>query len=237
MIEFANCRNVRITDIALVDSTAWSCWLWNCENVQVRGLRVENDLRHLNTDGIDIDSCRNVTVSDCIFRTGDDAIAIRGAGERLGKGRLACENVTVENCICHVSADGVRVGVGTGIIRHVRISNVVISHAGVGLHVQPVYGDYGGVEISDISFSNVSIRDAALAIEVIGHGRSRPSGISFSDIDIGDNDILKDRKMVEITKTDGVTLDNVRIFDANRMSRPMAERDVESRENTSLMVR
>ena len=234
MIEFVNCRDIRVTDVNFVDSTAWSCWFWNCDNVQVRGLRVKNDLLHLNTDGIDIDSCRNVTVSDCVFETGDDAIAIRGAGERLGKGRLACENITIDNCVCKVSADGMRIGVGCGIIRHVRVSNVVIAHAGVGLHVQPVYGNYGGVDISDVSFSNITIRDTAYAIQVVGHERARPHGISFSNVDVFENDILKGKKMVDVSKADGVTFDNVRLVGEGGVSRPLTAADVASRENTGL---
>lgn len=237
MVEFVNCRDVRVADVNFVDSTAWSCWFWNCDNVQVRGLRVKNDLRHLNTDGIDIDSCRNVTVSDCIFETGDDAIAIRGAGARLGQGRLACENITVENCVCKVSADGIRVGVGTGIVRHVRISNLVISHAGVGLHVQPVYSDRGGVDISDVSFSNITIRDAAYGVLVVGHERGRPRGITFANLDIEENDILADKKMVDVSKADSVIFDNVRLFRSQAAPRPLLSTDVESRDNTALVVR
>lgn len=237
MIEFVNCRNVRVKDVTLTDSTCWSCWFWNCDNVQVRGIRVDNDLRHLNTDGIDIDSCRNVTVSDCLFKTGDDAIAIRGAGERLGLGRLACENVTVDNCVCEVSASGIRVGVGTGIIRHVRISNLVILGAGTGLQVQPVYVNYGGVDISDVAFSNITIRDTGYAIKVTGHESARPRGISFSGIAIEENDIVPADKMILVTKADGVMLDDCSIYRPGEAPRRLTAADAKVTDSNGVSIR
>lgn len=75
VVVFAECRNVRVKDLRFVDSTAWTCFFHGCEDVQVRGISVRNDIRDMNTDGVDIDSCRNVTVSDCIFETGDDGVA------------------------------------------------------------------------------------------------------------------------------------------------------------------
>ena len=236
MLEFVNSRNIRVRDVAIVDSPCWSCFFWNCDNVQVRGLRVENDLRHLNTDGVDIDSCRNVTVSDCVFVTGDDAIAIRGAPARLDVGRPPCENITVANCVCTVSATGVRVGVGTGIIRHVRVSNLVVEHAGCGIHVQRSYRKKGGVDISDVAFSGVTIRDTAHAIRVIGGEDGRPSGISFSDIDIEENDILPGEKMVVVEQTDAVTLSNVRIHRRGGVSRPLQDSDIKSSGNRELQI-
>ena len=74
----------------------------------------------------------------------------------------------VSNIVCRVSADGMRVGVGNGTIRNLRVSDMKIEHAGRGLHLQCVYGKPGpkGVDISDISFERVSIRNAAEAIHV-----------------------------------------------------------------------
>jgi polygalacturonase len=148
--------------------SCWSCFFHGCENVTVGGVTVRNGMLNLNTDGFDVDSCRNVTIGDCDIVTGDDALAIRGAPARLKDPAKVCENVRVSNIVCRVSADGMRVGVGNGTIRNLRVSDMKIEHAGRGLHLQCVYGKPGpkGVDISDISFERVSIRDAAEAIHV-----------------------------------------------------------------------
>ena len=51
----------------------------------------------LNSDGIDIDSSRLVTVSDCIIETGDDAITLRGCEQRLKN-----KNIHFNSSSCNV---------------------------------------------------------------------------------------------------------------------------------------
>ena len=167
-IVFIECRDVSVRDVTFRDMSCWSCFFHGCENVAVGGVTVRNGMLNLNTDGFDVDSCRNVTIGDCDIVTGDDAIAIRGAPARLKDPAKVCENVRVSNIVCRVSADGMRVGVGNGTIRNLRVSDMKIEHAGRGLHLQCVYGKPGpkGVDISDISFERVAIRDAVEAIHV-----------------------------------------------------------------------
>ena len=187
-IVFIESRNIRVRDVQLSDMTCWSCYLYGCENIQISGLKIDNGIRNLNTDGIDIDSCRNVTVSNCIIRTGDDAVAVRGAPARLKDKSRICENVTIQNCVFFVSADGIRVGVGNGTIRNVLFSNIVIEHAGRGLHLQNCYGKVStGVNISDVIFSNIIIRQTASPIMVSAGTENSLAclkNISFRDINI-----------------------------------------------------
>lgn len=60
---------VGVTDVEMLDPPYWTCFLLNCERVQIRGCYVHNlttPYRCLNGDGFDIDRCRHVTLSDCI---------------------------------------------------------------------------------------------------------------------------------------------------------------------------
>jgi polygalacturonase len=172
-IVFIECRDVSVRDVTFRDMSCWSCFFHGCENVTVGGVTVRNGLCNLNTDGFDVDSCRNVRIGDCDIVTGDDAIAIRGSPARLKNPAKVCENVRVSNIVCRVSADGVRVGVGDGTIRNVRVSDMKIEHAGRGLHVQCCYGKKPkkGVDILDVMFERISIKDTAQAIFV---GASSP---------------------------------------------------------------
>ncbi len=225
-IEFVESRNLRVKDVRIKDPTAWSCFFHGCEDVQVRGIKVESDICNMNTDGIDIDCCRNVTVSDCIFRTGDDAIAIRGAPARLKDKTRVCENITVVNCIAAVSATGCRIGVGKGVIRHVAISNFIVETAGTGVHVQSVYGKGpGGVDISDVSFVNCSLRDCAVAISVSGVNGTPPRQISFSDMLIEETDIVEG-PMIRISEAERPVFRNVRFVRNGGQAREMKESDV-----------
>ena len=72
LVVFIECRNVRIENVNFVDSPCWTVFFHGCDKVRAKGLKIRNDLRHQNTDGVDIDSCSDVFVSDCDVETGDE---------------------------------------------------------------------------------------------------------------------------------------------------------------------
>lgn len=167
-IVFVECRKVRVEGVHFKDMPCWTCFFHGCEDVRARNVTIRSDLRHANTDGFDIDCCKDVLITDCAIFTGDDVFAIRGAPGRLANGRRTCENVVISNCVGACSASGVRIGVGDGDIRNVRISDVRFKEAGHGLLVQSCYpgSRYRGVAISDVVFENVEIADSGHAIVV-----------------------------------------------------------------------
>ncbi len=125
LLAFIACKRVLVENVTLTNQPCQGCFLHGCEYVTVRGLQTRNPHSFFNSDGIDIDCCRYVTVSDCIFDTGDDCIAIRGAPARLKNKSAVCEYITVANCVLGSCSNAIRLGVGNSIIRHVRISNFI----------------------------------------------------------------------------------------------------------------
>ena len=167
LVCFIECKKVRVENITLTNQPCWGCFLHGCEYVSVRGIRIFNHPTNCNSDGIDIDCCRCVTVSDCIIDTGDDAIAIRGSAFRLNNKEKVCEHVTVTNCILGSSSSVFRIGVGDSVIRHVRISNICMTRGAVGITLMTSYLGHGHVSLEDIIISNVSMTACAKPLEVI----------------------------------------------------------------------
>ena len=209
LVEFCESKNVRVEGVTFVDPPAWTLFFHGCENVTAVNLRVAGDTRHMNTDGIDIDACRHVRVSHCDIRTGDDAIAIRGAPARLKDKTHVCEDIIVEDIVAKVSASGCRIGVGYGVIRNVRLSNIRVEGAGVGLHVHSAYNRIGGAEISDITLSRVSLLDTSIAVIIVGSNGKRPHDVRFEDVLIERTDYVPG-EMVRVTNADNVSLDGIR---------------------------
>ena len=169
MIVFCESRDIRVQDVSLRNATCWTCLIHGCEDVFIRGVKIDNASWACNTDGIDIDSSRNVTISDCIIDTGDDAITLRGCSEMLTDKTRVCENVVVANCVLGASSSVFRIGVGDGEIRNAVFSNIVITRGGIGIHFNPAYRPPSkGVSISNIRFNGVSARNVAFPFVVDG---------------------------------------------------------------------
>lgn len=162
---FIECKRVLVENITIRNQPCWGCFLHGCEYVTVRGLQTRNPTTFFNSDGIDIDCCRYVTVSDCIIDTGDDCIAIRGSN-RLLKDKKNCEYISISNCVLGSSSCTFRLGVGNAVIRHVRVSNITITRGAPAIQIMSSYMGKGYCSIEDASFSHISMTNCARPFEI-----------------------------------------------------------------------
>ncbi len=168
------CRNVVIRDLTIVRGGHLSILPTGVDNLTIHNLRIDT-IR----DGINIDCCRNVRISDCTVNThGDDAIVLKSS-YALGFAR-ATENVTIADTMVsgydvgtlidgtygreHPAAadrDGPtgRIKFGTesnGGFRNIAISNVIFERCR-GLALETVDGGL----LEDVTISNVTMRDVS----------------------------------------------------------------------------
>jgi len=189
---FYKCRNIRFQEVILVDSACWTLWFMQCENVQIHKIVIRGNRRMRNVDGVDIDACRNVTISDCLMDTEDDCIVLR-AIQYLYDDPAVCENVTVTNCVLKTACQGVRVGCpGDAVIRNSTFSNLVIESTSNGILFENPHrylppDGRARADVSDIVFSNVVIRCRRWPIKILvedGIALRRLSDLSFSNFRI-----------------------------------------------------
>lgn len=127
-----------VQGITFYDSCFWTLHMAGCRNVLVEGIRILNDDRGPNNDGIDPDGCQNVIIRDCIVSTGDDAIvlkATRPVAAKYGN----CENVTISGCVLHSRDSALKIGTETwGDIRDIVFSDCVVDRCSraVGIWVR-----------------------------------------------------------------------------------------------------
>lgn len=124
--EPVGCTNVRLEGITILDSPFWVIHPIYCNNVIVCGVEVIS--HNPNNDGCDPESCKNVLIEDCVFSTGDDAIAIK-AGRDNDAWRVGCptENVVIRNCTFSSKINGVCIGSEiAGGVRNIFIENIEI---------------------------------------------------------------------------------------------------------------
>lgn len=151
MVFFNDCENITIEDVSMIESEFWTCHIINSRRIKIRGVYIYSSLESgVNADGIDINACQDVMISDCIIVTGDDAIALKSWPAQ----KQTCENITVTNCILSSSSTAIKIGTVThGDFRHIVFSNIVIRNTNRALSI--VVRD--GSNVSDVIFSNITI--------------------------------------------------------------------------------
>ena len=128
------CQDVRIEGLTFRDSGFWNLHLYRCRGVVVEGLDIHAPTRgHIlgpSTDGIDVDSSRDVVIRNCNISVNDDNIALKGS-----KGPLAdqdadsppVENVRVEDCEFGDGNGMITCGSEATIVRNVVVRNCRIT--------------------------------------------------------------------------------------------------------------
>ena len=92
-IALKNCRNVILRDFSILKGGHFGLLLTGVDNLTIDNLTIDTD-----RDGIDIDCCKNVHVSNCTVNSPwDDGICPKSS-YALGYSR-ATENVTITNCL------------------------------------------------------------------------------------------------------------------------------------------
>ncbi|HKB90657.1 MAG TPA: glycosyl hydrolase family 28 protein [Opitutaceae bacterium] len=148
----AGCKRVTITGVTIRDGANWTLWLVGCDDVFIHGIRLYNDLKLPNSDGIDIDRCRNVRISDCHIEAGDDAIVLKTMRrfERYGPS----ENIVVRGCTLKSTSSAICIGCEIAApVRNVIFDSCVISSSHRGLSINHSYE----ADIENILFSNIFI--------------------------------------------------------------------------------
>lgn len=97
-IGFFRVKGIKLEGYTVQNSANWAHHLLFCENISVGNVKVE-----AGHDGFDASVCKNLTITDCEFYSGDDCIA--------GFGNV---NVFVENCLLNSSCSAFRFG-GTNV--------------------------------------------------------------------------------------------------------------------------
>lgn len=119
-IRMINCTNIVVKDILLRNSASWMQNYVACESLIFDGMRVVN-IGNFNNDGLDPDGCRNVIVRNCMIRSEDDAMCLKGASG------FTTENVLIENSIFFTTCNAFKVGTDTqGDFHNILVRNVTL---------------------------------------------------------------------------------------------------------------
>jgi polygalacturonase len=168
-ISLRQCRNVDIRDITILYGGHFAILATAVDNLTIDNLKIDT-----NRDGMDIDCCKNVKVSNCSVNSPqDDGICLK-ADYAIGKFKDT-EDVTITNCLVSgfdtgSMLDGTytkikngaknptgRIKFGTessGGFKNIAISNCVFDNC-CGLALETVDGGL----LEDVSITNITMRN------------------------------------------------------------------------------
>ncbi len=113
-----NTKNLVIKNVTIRQSPSWCLHLIYCKDVVIDNISVhtkydEEGRRYkgiFNGDGIDIDSCKDVSVTNSLIASQDDCIAVKSGRDEEGRrAGIPSKRVTIENCR-FLSGFGVAIG-------------------------------------------------------------------------------------------------------------------------------
>ncbi len=85
--------------VTLRNSPSWTLHPLNCQRVTAANLKIEAPANSPNTDGLNPESCRDVTIAGVHFTVGDDCIAIKSGKIAMAKKALRpARGVRISNC-------------------------------------------------------------------------------------------------------------------------------------------
>jgi polygalacturonase len=190
-------RNVVLRDFSILKGGHFALLATGVDNLTIDNLKVDT-----NRDGFDIDSCRNVRISNCSVNSpNDDAIVLKSSFG-LGFAR-ATDNVTITNCLVsgydigslldgtykrnvkeapdHDGPTG-RLKFGTesnGGFKNITISNIVFDHCR-GLALETVDGGL----LEDVTITNITMRDIVNSpiFLRLGSRMRGPKGVAIGEL-------------------------------------------------------
>jgi polygalacturonase len=215
-------RNVLIEGVRFSGSPMWTIHLLYSDNVTVRDVIIET-YPGVHTDGIAVDSSRNVRISNCYIDTGDDGIVIKAGKDADGlRVNRPSENISITNCTVHRAHGAVTIGSETsGWIRNLVASNLTCAGTQMGVRIKSSRGRGGGVE--NVRFDNWVMDDVGQAINVTNYylmeGEVRRNGAEpvsnrtpvFRDIAIGNMSIRRARVAINVEGLPEMPISGLRI--------------------------
>ncbi|HEY1194824.1 glycoside hydrolase family 28 protein [Flavobacterium sp.] len=160
MVSLVNCKKLLLDGVTFQNSPAWNVNPLMCEHLTLRNLTIRNPWYSQNGDGLDLESCRIGTVTNCRFDVGDDAICIKSGKDKEGRDRAKpTELFVITDCVVYHAHGGFTIGSEmSGGVKNIYAKNLTFNGTDCGLRFKSVRGRGGVVEniwMEDIRMNNI----------------------------------------------------------------------------------
>lgn len=220
-VRIVNSEHVILKNITLINACAWCVHVRACRNLQIRGITLNNRQKGIpNADGLDLDGCQDVRISDCDINSSDDALVIFGKETR---------NILITNCLLSSHCHAFKLYSANN-FRTISFNNSIIhdtNRCGISLQM------HNGSDLDMLAISNLIMHEVKcpIWIQQSEHPDQEPQG-SVSNVNISNIQATgADHIGCLITGTPrlplkGITLSNIRIAFAGGGTSEQAEQEL-----------
>ncbi len=161
-INFEHSTNIKILDISIIDPAAWTLNLYFVNNAYIDDVSIISS--RANGDGITLQSCTNIVVTNAFVRAYDDTLVVKNYASPYGNSNRATHgssrNIIFDNCFLWVDlAQAMEIGYETvgAEMENIIFQNITVFYA---LH-KPVISIHNAnyADVHDIIFRNITVEN------------------------------------------------------------------------------
>jgi polygalacturonase len=152
LVRIVRCKDVKVKDITLNYASAWTSHYFQSTGIQIDNVKIVS-VGVAHNDGIGIDGCQDVTITNCDVISGDDALVFKTTSSKM-----ACKNIVVTGMRLKSNQAGIKMGTES----MANFENIKISKCHIydtkngGIKLLTVDGAHlKNIEISDITMTEV----------------------------------------------------------------------------------
>jgi hypothetical protein len=176
-ILLAGCKGVRLLGLSIRDSANYAALIEECSDIEVRDCTFRGGWDGVHVRGAPDRPCRDLTIANCRFFTGDDAIA----------GRY-WERTLITGCVINSSCNGIRlIGPADDLIIHDCLfygpglephRSSARTNMLAGINLQPGGWDPTEGRLDHVTITDVSMRDVSTPLHVVLKGKNTAGSIT-----------------------------------------------------------
>lgn len=204
-VHLAYSDDVSLTGVTIRNAPSWTVHPYRCNRLTAAALTIQNPPDSPNTDGLNPESCREVTIAGIDFSVGDDCIAIKAGKRAPGQeDHLApTQNIRISHCRMQRGHGALVIGSEmSGGVSDISVSACDFIGTDRGLRIKTRRGRGGTVQ--NISLSDVVMQDVVTPLAI--------NAFYFCDAD-GKDDWVQSRAPAPVDDTTpqitGITMTRV----------------------------
>ena len=159
LLFLSGCSDIRVQGLLFTNSPSWTIHPYFSKRLTFLGSQIINPQDSPNTDGIDPESCENVTIAGIHFSLGDDCIALKSGKIYMGsKYKTPSSKILIRQCLMEDGHGAVTIGseMAAG-VKNVKVRECLFSNTDRGLRVKTRRGRGKDAVLDEIVFEDIKM--------------------------------------------------------------------------------